>query len=160
MTVLLSPFERRWAHATLDTLFPGPDRGALPAGILDMDVDGFLDETFRTVPFEAAIGLRLAFVVIALAPLFVLGKLATIASLRPRRSRARHRRDRGEPGVRRAVDSHHAEGDRRALLLRRRARSPEHRRRARPPSSLRLRRRAFAPSRPRPPPPPSSRSRA
>jgi hypothetical protein len=81
--ILLTPFERRWAHATLDTLFPGPDRGALPAGIMDMDVDGFLDETFRRVPFEAALGLRAAFWVIAFAPLFMIGKLATIASLKP-----------------------------------------------------------------------------
>lgn len=83
MSVLLTHFERRWAHATLDTLFPGPDRGALPAGIEDMDVDGFLDATFREVPLEAALGLRVAFWVIALSPLFVLGKLATIASLAP-----------------------------------------------------------------------------
>jgi hypothetical protein len=83
MTVLLTHVERRWAHATLDTLFPGPDRGALPLGIEEMDVDGFLDETFRRVPFEAALGLRAAFWVIALAPLFVLGKFATIASLHP-----------------------------------------------------------------------------
>jgi hypothetical protein len=83
MTVSLTRVERRWAHATLDTLFPGPDRGALPLGIDDMDVDGFLDETFQRVPFEAALGLRLAFCVIALAPLFVLQKFATISSLHP-----------------------------------------------------------------------------
>jgi hypothetical protein len=81
--ILLTQFERRWAHATLDTLFPGPDRGALPAGILDMNVDGFLDETFQRVPFEAALGLRVAFWVIALCPLFLIGKLRTIASLAP-----------------------------------------------------------------------------
>jgi len=83
MTVLLTPVERRWAHATLDTLFPGPERGALPLGIEGMNVDAFLDETLERVPFEAALGLRAAFWVIALAPLFVLGKLATIASLHP-----------------------------------------------------------------------------
>jgi hypothetical protein len=81
--ILLTQFERRWAHATLDTLFPGPDRGALPAGILDMNVDGFLDETFQRVPFEAALGLRVAFWVIAFCPLFLIGKLGTIASLEP-----------------------------------------------------------------------------
>jgi hypothetical protein len=83
MTVLLVPFERRWAHATLDTLFPRPGRGALPLGIEDMDVDSFLDETLAHVPFESALGLRLAFWIIGLAPLFVLGKLQTIASLEP-----------------------------------------------------------------------------
>ena len=83
MTVLLTHVERRWAHATLDTLFPGPERGALPLGIEEMDVDAFLDDTFRRVPVEAAVGLRAAFWVIALAPLFVIGRLATIASLHP-----------------------------------------------------------------------------
>jgi hypothetical protein len=82
--ILLTRLERRWAHAILDTLFPGPDRGALPAGILDMDVDGFLDETFQRVPFEASLGLRAAFWIIGLAPLFMIGKLATIASLEPK----------------------------------------------------------------------------
>lgn len=83
MKVVLTDFERRWAHATLDTLFPGPDRGALPMGIEEMDVDGFLDQTLREVPFEAGLGLRIAFWIIGLAPLFAIGKLATIASLEP-----------------------------------------------------------------------------
>jgi hypothetical protein len=83
MRVVLTGFERRWAHATLDTLFPGPDRGALPLGVEEMDVDGFLDATMREVPLEASIGLRLAFWLIAFAPLFAIGKFATIASLAP-----------------------------------------------------------------------------
>jgi hypothetical protein len=81
MSGKLTSLERRWAHATLDTLFPGPERGALPLGIEGMDVDLFLDETMAQVPFEAALGLRLAFWAIALAPIFVLGKLRTITSL-------------------------------------------------------------------------------
>jgi hypothetical protein len=48
-----------------------------------MDVDSFLDETFRQVPFEASLGLRVAFWLIGLAPLFAIGKVATIASLEP-----------------------------------------------------------------------------
>lgn len=81
MNVALRPFERRWAHAVLETMFPGPDRGALPLGIVDLDLDGFLDETLSETPVEASIGLRLALWVIALAPLFVMGRPATIASL-------------------------------------------------------------------------------
>jgi hypothetical protein len=81
MSVALTQFERRWAHAAFDTMFPGPDRGVLPVGITDLDLDGFIDTTLATVPFEASIGLRLVFWVIGLAPLFVLRKLATIASL-------------------------------------------------------------------------------
>jgi hypothetical protein len=81
MNLALTRFERRWAHAAFDTIFPGADRGSLPLGITDMDLDGYLDETLADVPFEPSIGLRLAFWVIALSPLFVLGKWRTIASL-------------------------------------------------------------------------------
>jgi hypothetical protein len=81
MKIPLTTLERRWAHAILDTIFPGPERGALPLGIESMDVDGFLDDTLAGIPFEASVGLRLAFWVIALAPLFILRKAATIASL-------------------------------------------------------------------------------
>jgi hypothetical protein len=83
MSLGLTRFERRWAHACFDTIFPGPDRGPLPLGICDMELDHFLDDTFREVPFEAALGLRLAVWFLALAPLFVIGRLATIASLSP-----------------------------------------------------------------------------
>ncbi|MGO8998316.1 MAG: hypothetical protein ACLQVI_33780 [Polyangiaceae bacterium] len=83
MSVALTHFERRWAHAAFDTIFPGPDRGVLPLGIADMDLDGFIDQTLEQVPFEASFGLRLVFWVIGLAPLFILGRFATIASLPP-----------------------------------------------------------------------------
>jgi hypothetical protein len=83
MTVPLTPVERRWAHAALDTLFPRADRGALPLGIEDMDVDTFLDETMGHVPFESALGLRVAFWIVGLAPLFVIGRFATLSSLEP-----------------------------------------------------------------------------
>jgi hypothetical protein len=81
MTFALTAFERRAAHTAFDTIFPGPERGSLPMGICDMDLDGFLDETFATVPFESSLGLRLAFLFLALAPLFFLGKFATLMSL-------------------------------------------------------------------------------
>ena len=45
MNVALTHFERRWAHAAFETIFPGPDRGVLPLGICDMDLDGFIDKT-------------------------------------------------------------------------------------------------------------------
>jgi hypothetical protein len=75
------PFERRWAHAAFGAIFPGPETGALPLGICDMDLDGFIDETISGVPLEAAVGLRVAFWVVGLAPFFVLRRFATIASL-------------------------------------------------------------------------------
>jgi hypothetical protein len=83
MSVALTHFERRWAHAAFDAIFPGPDRGALPLGIRDMDLDGFIDHTLESVPFEASLGLRLAFWVVGLAPLFVLRRFATMTSLGP-----------------------------------------------------------------------------
>jgi hypothetical protein len=79
----LTQFERRWAHAAFGTIFPGADHGSLPLGIEDMELDRFIDQTLADSPFEPAIGLRLVFWVIGLAPLFVIGKLATIASLAP-----------------------------------------------------------------------------
>ena len=83
MSVQLTAFERRWAHAALDTIFPGPPRGSLPVGIGDLDLDGYLNDTLTTIPLESAVGLRLAFWVIAFAPLFVIGRFATIAGLEP-----------------------------------------------------------------------------
>jgi hypothetical protein len=79
--IALTTFERRAAHAAFETVFPGPDRGSLPYGIADMNLDEFLDDTLASVPFESALGLRLAFVFLALAPLFFIGRLATLMSL-------------------------------------------------------------------------------
>jgi hypothetical protein len=77
----LMRFERRWAHAMFETIFPGPPRGALPVGIADMDLDGFLDETFTQIPAESMIGLRITIWVVALSPLFVLRRFRSIAGL-------------------------------------------------------------------------------
>jgi hypothetical protein len=71
--------ERRWAHAAFETIFPGSDGGFV--SIEQMDVDGFLHEVCARVPLKAAVGLKLAVWIVALAPLFVLGRLATIRSL-------------------------------------------------------------------------------
>jgi hypothetical protein len=74
----LSRFERPWAHAVCETIYPG---GALPYGVADMDLDGFLDDVIGNIPFESALGLRLAFMLIAFAPLFVIGRFALFTSL-------------------------------------------------------------------------------
>ncbi len=81
MNLALTSFERRSARAAFGTIFPGADRGTLPLGICDMDLDGYLDRTLSSIPFEPSIGLRLAIWVVALAPIFVLKRFATIASL-------------------------------------------------------------------------------
>jgi hypothetical protein len=77
----LTSFERRAAHAAYETIFPGPDRGSLPLGAADMDLDAFLDDIMANIPLEPMIGLRLAFLILAFAPLFVLGRFATLMSL-------------------------------------------------------------------------------
>jgi hypothetical protein len=76
----LTQFENRWAEAALGAIFPGSRDEGL-ADILAMDVPGFLSRVMRTVPFQAALGLRVAIWLVALAPLFVLGRFATIARL-------------------------------------------------------------------------------
>jgi hypothetical protein len=75
----LTKFENRWAEAALGAIFPGTSDGF--ADIRAMDVAGFLREVFRLVPLQAALGIRVAIWVAALAPLFVLGRLATIVGL-------------------------------------------------------------------------------
>jgi hypothetical protein len=75
----LLAFERRWAHAAFETIFPGDD-GAF-VSIERMDLDGYLREVCSRVPLKAVLGLRLGVWIVALAPLFLLGRLATILSL-------------------------------------------------------------------------------
>ena len=80
----LSRLELRWASAALEAIFPVPapssDNG-IRIGIADLDVEGFLVGTFARAPFEPALGLRGAIWIVALAPLFVLGRLSTIVGL-------------------------------------------------------------------------------
>jgi hypothetical protein len=46
-----------------------------------MQVDAFLREVMRTLPFRAALGVRLAVWLVAVAPWFMLRRFATIAGL-------------------------------------------------------------------------------
>lgn len=75
----LSSFETRAAHAAFETIFPGA--GGM-VGIGQMDCDGYVRELYAQLPFRAAMGLRAAIWVAALAPLFVIGRWATFAALR------------------------------------------------------------------------------
>ncbi len=76
----LTRFENRWAQATLASMFPGSREEGF-AGIQGMDVRGFLTGVMRTLPFKAALGLRVAVWMVALAPLVVLRRAVTIAGL-------------------------------------------------------------------------------
>jgi hypothetical protein len=76
----LTRFELRWAEAAIGAIFPGSSESGL-ADIRGMDLAGFLREVLVVVPFKPALGMRLAIWMCALAPLFVLGRFATLAGL-------------------------------------------------------------------------------
>ena len=76
----LTGIENRWAEAAMGAIFPGSREEGL-TDIRAMDVRGFLGRVVASVPSKVALGLRLAVWIVALAPLFVLGRLATITSL-------------------------------------------------------------------------------
>ena len=78
----LTRLENAWAGAALGAIFPGASDVGL-GGICEMDVGGFLRGVMRGLPFRPALGLRVAVWLAALAPVFTLGKLRTIAGLRP-----------------------------------------------------------------------------
>lgn len=74
-------FERSWAAAAFDAVFP--DGTALPHGIARMNPGRYFAETIQGSPLEQAVGLRLTLWIVALAPLWVLGRPRTIAGLGP-----------------------------------------------------------------------------
>jgi hypothetical protein len=76
----MTRFEHRWAVAAMEAIFPGSSEIGL-SDIRAMNVDGFLRELMVRLPLRAALGIRLAVWLVALAPLFVLWRFATIARL-------------------------------------------------------------------------------
>jgi hypothetical protein len=76
----LTALEMAWAEAALGAIFPGSHDAGL-AGIGGMDVRGYLAEVCWRLPLKAVVGLRLAIWIVALAPLFVVARFATIRSL-------------------------------------------------------------------------------
>jgi hypothetical protein len=76
----LMRFERGWAVAAMEAIFPGSSHLGL-SDIRAMNVDGFLREFMANLPFQAAVGVRLAVWLVALAPFLVLRRFATIAGL-------------------------------------------------------------------------------
>jgi hypothetical protein len=77
----LTRTELSWARATLETFFPSNACAALPEGIAALDIEGHLQGLRRRAPGEAAFGIRVAIWIVGLAPVFVLGRLCSIASL-------------------------------------------------------------------------------
>lgn len=77
----LFAFEIAWAEAAFGAIFPPKPRTALAHGIGQMKPGPFLDALLADIWLETALGLRATVWMIALAPLFVLGRFATIISL-------------------------------------------------------------------------------
>jgi hypothetical protein len=78
----LTRFEDQWARVELGVMFPGSRENGF-ADIEAMDVRGFLAEVMGYLPFRAALGLRLAIWLLALAPIVIARRFATIAGLAP-----------------------------------------------------------------------------
>jgi hypothetical protein len=79
----LARFERNWARAALGAIYPKGASPALPIGIGDLDIEAFLADLLRRIPLTAALGLRVAIWIVALAPVFLMRRLATVARLGP-----------------------------------------------------------------------------
>ena len=79
----LASFELAWTDAAFDTIYPEPPRSLLPHGALSMHPARFFQGVLATVPLEQSLGLRLTLWMIALAPLFTIRRLGTIASIDP-----------------------------------------------------------------------------
>lgn len=77
----LFAFERSWAAAMLDAVFP--EGTALPHGIARMDPGRFVESVIAASPLEQSLGLRLTLWLVALAPLWLLRRPATITTLAP-----------------------------------------------------------------------------
>ncbi len=77
----LASFELAWTDAAFDTIYPEPPRGLLPHGVASMQSACFFDTVLATIPLEQSLGLRATLWMIALAPLFTIGRLGTIASV-------------------------------------------------------------------------------
>lgn len=77
----LSSLERSWAHAILDAMFPRDVDDDLPEGIVDLDIDGYLDDLLGSVPVISSVGMRAGFVAIAVSPPFTIFRLRTFAGL-------------------------------------------------------------------------------
>jgi hypothetical protein len=77
----LSSFELDWTDAAFDAIYPAPPRSMLPHGIASMHPARFFDDVLARIPLEQSLGLRATLWMIALAPLFTIRRLGTIASI-------------------------------------------------------------------------------
>ena len=74
-------FERRWAEAALDAIYPTSACETLPFGIAGLGIAAFLDDLLGRLPWISSVGLRASIWIVALAPLTVLHRVSTIVGL-------------------------------------------------------------------------------
>jgi len=77
----LMKFEHRWVEAVYDGMFPAKADVRIPVGARDADMVGLFEDAREAVPARVAFGLRIAVWLVALSPLFTIGKLVTIGGL-------------------------------------------------------------------------------
>jgi hypothetical protein len=77
----LASFELAWTDAAFDAIYPEPPRSLLPHGVASMRPARFFDDVLATIPLEQSLGLRATLWMVALAPLFTIRRLGTIASI-------------------------------------------------------------------------------
>lgn len=77
----LASFELAWTDAAFDAIYPEPPRSLLPHGVASMHPARFFDDVLSTIPLEQSLGLRVTLWMVALAPLFTIQRLGTIASI-------------------------------------------------------------------------------
>jgi len=77
----LASFELAWTDAAFDAIYPEPPRSLLPHGVASMHPARFFDDVLSTIPLEQSLGLRVTLWMVALAPLFTIRRLGTIASI-------------------------------------------------------------------------------
>ncbi len=77
----MTSIEYTWARATLGTIFPAAPEAGITLGIVDMELAVFIDELASALPSLTWFGLRMFLIIIALSPLFIVGRFATMAGL-------------------------------------------------------------------------------
>lgn len=73
--------EIRALEAAATAIFPANVHPELTVGAEDLDVRGYFEGLFERSSLRVAAGLHLAILFCALSPIFILGKLSTLASL-------------------------------------------------------------------------------
>jgi hypothetical protein len=77
----LASFEKRWAHVAFGVIFPGDEKTGLAGMGTYEETSAFVEEVCVRVPFQSALGLRIAIWIATFAPLFVIARFALLASL-------------------------------------------------------------------------------